>query len=67
LIMRQSAYLDRAGDVIRSDLIRLNTLTNGIEAGDSQSDKPVKMVIKPRKPAAKPPAGADSEQPPAND
>jgi lipopolysaccharide export system protein LptA len=52
LVMRQSAYLDMAGDIIRSDLIRLNTDTNDIEAGSTQSDDRVKMVIKPRqKPA----------------
>ena len=46
--MRRSAYLDRAGDDIRSELIRFNTATNGIEAGGEQSDDRVKMVIKPR-------------------
>ena len=50
LIMRRSAYLDRAGDDIRSELIRFNTTTNGIEAGGEQSNDRVKMVIKPRSP-----------------
>jgi len=48
LILRRSAYLDHAGDIIRSDLIRLNTATNGIEAGSKQPEDRVKMVIKPR-------------------
>ena len=48
LELRQSAYFSHDGDVIRSDLIRINTDTNGIEAGGTQSDDRVKMVIKPR-------------------
>ena len=48
LIMRRSAYLDRAGDDIRSELIRFNTATSGIEAGGEQSSDRVRMVIKPR-------------------
>jgi lipopolysaccharide export system protein LptA len=47
LLLRRSAYLKHAGDEIRSDLIRFNTDTNGIEAGGTQSDERVKMVIKP--------------------
>ena len=48
LLLRRSAYLRHAGDVIKSDFIRFNTDTNGIEAGGTQSDERVKMVIKPR-------------------
>jgi lipopolysaccharide export system protein LptA len=48
LLLRRSAYLNHAGDVIESDLIRFNTDTNGIEAGGTQPDERVKMVIKPR-------------------
>ena len=48
LLLRRSAYFNHAGDVIRSDSIRINTDTNGIEAGGTQSDDRVKMVIKPR-------------------
>ena len=48
LLLRRSAYLKHAGDEIKSDLIRFNTDTNGIEAGGTQSDERVKMVIKPR-------------------
>jgi len=48
LILRQKAYLNQAGDIIRSELIRLDTRTNTIEAGPTESDDRVKMVIKPR-------------------
>jgi len=48
LELRRSAYFSHAGDVIRSDSIRINTKTNGIEAGGTQADDRVKMVIKPR-------------------
>jgi lipopolysaccharide export system protein LptA len=48
LLLRGSAYLRHVDDVIKSDLIRFNTDTNGIEAGGTQSDERVKMVIKPR-------------------
>jgi len=51
LIMRKSAYLDHAGDIIKSDLIRLDTTTNNIEAGSTESEDRVKMVIKPRQEA----------------
>lgn len=47
MIMRRSACLDQAGDIIRSDLIRLNTATNGIEAGGPKSNERVTVVIKP--------------------
>lgn len=71
LIMRQSAFLDHAGDTIKSDLIRLNTATNGIEAGGTQTDERVKMVIKPRNsaPANAPTteAGAGSSDSTTND
>ncbi|MCG6889466.1 MAG: lipopolysaccharide transport periplasmic protein LptA [Gammaproteobacteria bacterium] len=48
LELRRSAYYSHAGDVINSDLIRINTDTNGIQAGGTQSDERVKMVINPR-------------------
>ena len=48
LELRRSAHFNHAGDVIKSDFIRFNTDTNGIEAGGTQSDERVKMVIKPR-------------------
>jgi len=52
LILRKSAYLNQEGDIIRGELIRMDTETNNIEAGTTESDARVKMVIKPRqKPA----------------
>jgi lipopolysaccharide export system protein LptA len=48
LLLRRSAYLRHAGDEIKSDMIRFKTDTNRIEAGSTQSDERVKMVIKPR-------------------
>jgi lipopolysaccharide export system protein LptA len=48
LLLRRSAHFRHAGDAIKSDFIRFNTVTNGIEAGGTQSDDRVKMVIKPR-------------------
>ena len=48
LLLRRSAYLNHAGNVITSDMIRLNTDTNGVEAGSTQPGERVKMVIKPR-------------------
>ena len=48
LEMRRSAHFRHAGDEIRSELILINTLTNSIEAGGSNTDDRVKMVIKPR-------------------
>jgi lipopolysaccharide export system protein LptA len=48
IIMRRSACLDQDGDIIRSDLIRLNTATNAIEAGGSESKERVTMVINPQ-------------------
>ena len=42
------AYFSHAGDVIESDLIRINTETDSIEAGTSDSSERVKMVIQPR-------------------
>jgi len=60
LELRRSAHFKHAGDVIKSDMIRFNTATNGIEAGGTQSDERVKMVIKPRpKQAADTPTAND--------
>lgn len=71
LIMRRSAYLDHPDNTINSELIRLNTSTNAIEAGGTQSDERVKMVIKPRKtvPPEAPESTpqADSTEPSGND
>ena len=48
LELRRSALFRHAGDLITSELIRINTATNAIEAGGKSSDERVKMVIKPR-------------------
>ena len=48
LELRRSAFFRHAGDLIESELIRVNTATNSIEAGGTSSDERVKMVIKPR-------------------
>ncbi len=44
----EDAHLTQDGDVIESDLIRLNTETDSIEAGTSDSSERVKMLIQPR-------------------
>ena len=48
LELRRSALFTHVGDLIKGELIRVNTLTNGIEAGGTSSDERVKMIIKPR-------------------
>ena len=58
LELRRSAEFSHAGDLIRSELIRINTETNGIEAGGSQSEERVKMVIKPKQNSAPDKPGA---------
>jgi len=57
LELRRSARFDHAGDSIEGDLIRVNTENNNIEADSTQSDKRVKMLIKPKRKAN----SADSE------
>ena len=52
LELRRSARFSHAGDLIESELIRINTETNDIAAGGQQSDERVKMVIKPKQDAA---------------
>ena len=47
LELRRSALFRHAGDLIKGELIRINTSTNAIEAGGKSSDERVKMVIKP--------------------
>ncbi len=60
LILRKSAFLDQAGDIIRGELIRMDTATNNIEAGTTEPDDRVKMVIQPRqKPIPAEPAPAE--------
>ncbi|MDH3387060.1 MAG: lipopolysaccharide transport periplasmic protein LptA [Gammaproteobacteria bacterium] len=48
LELKDSARFSHAGDTIESNLIRINTENNSIEAGSAESDKRVKMLIKPR-------------------
>jgi len=48
LELRGTARFSHAGDIIESDLIRVDTESNGIQAGGSESDRRVKMLIKPR-------------------
>ena len=54
LILRDSARLSHAGDTIESDLIRINTLNNSLQAGSIESEQRVKMLIQPRQDAATP-------------
>ena len=49
LELRGTARFSHAGDIIESDLIRVDTESNGIQAGSSESDRRVKMLIKPRR------------------
>ena len=71
LIMRRSAYLDHPDNTIRGELIRLNTRTNGIEAGGSDTENRVKMTIKSRQKAStgdpEPNAQPESSAPAANE
>ena len=48
LVLRDSARLRQAGDIIESDLIRINTETNRLEAGSMESEQRVKMLIQPK-------------------
>jgi lipopolysaccharide transport protein LptA len=47
LELRESARIDHAGDIIESELIRINTQINSLHAGSSESDQRVKMLIQP--------------------
>ena len=48
LELRGGARFSQAGDTIEGELIRVNTETNAIEAGGSESDQRVKMLIQPK-------------------
>lgn len=48
LELRGKARFSHAGDVIESELIRINTEDNSIQAGSSETDQRVKMLIQPR-------------------
>lgn len=45
----EEARFTHAGDTIESTLIRINTEDNNIQAGSSDADERVKMLIQPRK------------------
>ena len=48
LELRNSARLRQAGDIIESDLIRINTENSSLQAGSMESDQRVKMLIQPK-------------------
>ena len=48
LELRDSARISQAGDIIESDLIRINTESNSLQAGSADSDQRVKMLIQPK-------------------
>ena len=48
LELRQNARFSHDGDVIESESITINTVDNRIQAGSSNSDERVKMLIKPK-------------------
>jgi len=54
LELRDSARLSQAGDIIESDLIRINTESSSLQAGSTESDQRVKMLIQPRQDSATP-------------
>jgi lipopolysaccharide export system protein LptA len=54
LELRESARIDHAGDIIESDLIRINTESGSLHAGSSESDQRVKMLIQPSQNTATP-------------
>lgn len=54
LVLRGSARFSHAGDIIESEMIRVNTESNSIQAGSSESDERVKMLIQPRQDSKSP-------------
>jgi len=48
LVLQREAYLDSNGDTVESELIRANTETEYVKAGDAKSKKRVRMLILPR-------------------
>ena len=50
----EEARFSHAGDTIDSNRIRINTENNSIQAGGTQSDERVKMLIQPRQKSATP-------------
>jgi lipopolysaccharide transport protein LptA len=54
LELLDDARFSHAGDTIESKLIRINTEDNNIQAGSSDTDERVKMLIQPSKNAISP-------------
>jgi len=54
LELRDSARLSQAGDIIESDLIRINTESSRLQAGSMESDQRVKMLIQPKQDSVAP-------------
>jgi len=54
LELRDSARLSQAGDIIESDLIRINTESSSLQAGSMESDQRVKMLIQPKQDSVAP-------------
>ncbi|CAD7844538.1 MAG: hypothetical protein [Olavius algarvensis Gamma 3 endosymbiont] len=54
LDLMEAARFSHAGDTIESQLIRINTENNSIQAGSADSDERVKMLIQPRNNSANP-------------
>ena len=54
LELRNSARLSLAGDIVESDLIRINTENNSLQAGSMESDQRVKMLIQPKQDSVAP-------------
>jgi len=52
LELRDSARISQAGDIIESDLIRINTESNSMQAGSAESDQRVKVLIQPKQNSA---------------
>ncbi len=48
LELRKSARVSQAGDIIESELIRINTENSSLQAGSAESDQRVKMLIQPK-------------------
>ena len=48
LELLENARFSHAGDTIESNRIRVNTRTNSIQAGSTDSDQRVKMLIQPK-------------------
>jgi len=54
LELMEKARFNHAGDTIESQLIRINTEDNRIQAGSADSDERVRMLIQPRNNSANP-------------